>query len=152
MSLKVCASRSRGIQSWPTTTELSALTKTLSCLAPSGIFSGLAVSGSMTSWPFRSSGVTTMKMISRTRQTSTSGVTLMSALIEFSLEPPALADCIRSAVLLDEEVDQLGGRVRHLHAEAVEHVGEGVVDPRRRDGDEQAERRRDERFRDARRD
>ena len=54
------------------------MTEIVSCFWFSGIFSGWLVSGSATSIPFCSIGVTTMKMMSSTRQTSTSGVTLIS--------------------------------------------------------------------------
>src|ERR1051326_3910897 len=103
---------------------------TLSCLLPSGIFSGFVVSGRATSTPVCRSGVTTMKMISSTRHTSTRGVTLMSALSAFLLPPPALdpaPSCTgRSAraLLLDEEVHQLRRGVGHLDLEALEGVGE----------------------------
>src|SRR4051812_42385171 len=50
--------------------------------------------------------------------------------------------------LLDEVVDELRRRVVHLDVEVFEARGQEVVEPDRRDGDEQTERGLDERFRD----
>src|SRR4029079_2723031 len=88
-----------------------------------------------------------MKMISSTRQTSTNGVTLMSALtalwlsVAKCLSPDAcgMGGALLRPLLLDEEVDQLRRGVGHLHLEALEDVGEVVEQPRRRDGDAEAE-------------
>src|SRR6187401_2059784 len=138
-----------------------------SCLPPSGMRSGSVVSGRVTSTPCCSIGVTTMKMISRTRQTSTRGVTLISLRTLKSPEPTlwenpkAIGQSLRAAdsayagillahrglgaaLLLDEEVEKLRRRVRHLDLEPLERIGEVVEHPRRRDGHEQAERRGDE--------
>src|SRR3989454_6337263 len=103
-----------------------------------------------------------MKMMSSTSSTSMSGVTLMSALtaaralvtdratgllrllrLEFLGEdrPAELG-----ADALDEVVDQLLGRVGHLDRQEVDLGREVVVEPHGRDRDDQAERRRDERF------
>src|SRR5436190_24203752 len=109
----------------------------------SGFFAGLFVWGSFTDWPFWSMGVTTMKMIRSTSTTSTSGVTLMSALTL------GLLSSIRDSMLLQEEVDELGGGVGHLDLEALETVREVVEGHDRRDGDEQSERGRDQRLGDA---
>src|ERR1035441_2210960 len=57
---------------------LSEITEMMSSLSDSGFLSGRSVCGSVTGLPFWSIGVTTMKMMRRTRHTSTSGVTLMS--------------------------------------------------------------------------
>src|SRR5688572_7351978 len=106
-----------------------------------------------TGLPSISSGVTTMKMISSTRQTSTSGVTLISDRTAFSPLPRALAarpNCMGSscrpsdALLLDEEVDQLRRGVGHLHLQPLEHVGEVVEHPGRGNGHAEAERGGDE--------
>src|SRR3954447_6748452 len=110
-----------------------------------GLFSECSPCGRRTSTPCCSIGVTTMKMMSRTRQTSTSGVTLMSPLISSGLPPPApnAIACLlphrggRRArrpgpdprLVLDEVVDELRGRVGHLHLEAVDLVQEVVVHP-----------------------
>src|SRR5581483_3468343 len=83
-----------GTRSLPIDTLASCWMAMASCFGPSGIFSGLAVSGSCTGTPFTIIGVTTMKMISSTRQTSTRGVTLMSALRVFSVAPGLFADPI----------------------------------------------------------
>src|SRR5271169_4310358 len=50
---------------------------------------------------------------------------------------------------LHEVIDELRGRIRHLDLEALDLVEEHVVEPHRRNGDEEAERGRDESFRDA---
>src|SRR5437763_2966672 len=118
-----------------------------------GFFSACGPWGKRTSTPCCSIGVTTMKMMRRTRQTSTSGVTLMSPLISSGLPPPApnailrlLPDrCDRAAgpdarLVLDEVVDQLRRRIRHLHLEAIDLVQEVVVHPDRRNGHEESER------------
>src|SRR5688572_7758760 len=75
-----------GTQVSPTWTLPSTMIAMSTCLAPSGMGSGSSVCGSWTGLPSISSGVTTMKMISSTRQTSTSGVTLISDLTARSEE------------------------------------------------------------------
>src|SRR6266566_1691882 len=111
-------------------------------------------------------GVTIMKMMSSTSITSISGVTLMSALtadlalalvtdratglrrllrLEFLGEDRAAE---LRADALDQVVDQLLGGVRHLHREEVDLGAEVVVQPYGGNGDDEAERGRDERFRD----
>src|SRR5436309_602901 len=75
--------------------------------------------------PFCSSGVTTMKMMRSTRQTSTSGVTLMS---DFTSPAPPLPTCMGShslsahgdVLLLNEEVHDLRRGVVHLQDEVVD--------------------------------
>ena len=111
-------------------------------------------------------------MISRTSMTSTSGVTLMSDFMP-PFAPPTSIDIASSPVfdaserrrawrrlayrytattrrllrrLLDEVVDHLRRRVVHLDVEVLEAARQVVVEPHRRDGDEQAERGFDERF------
>src|SRR6185295_3900347 len=130
----------------------SSLRATFSCFSFSGIFAGEAVSGSWTSTPFWSSGVTTMKMINSTRQTSTNGVTLMSPRTPTSaIGCCRLANlCISSPLSLHEEVDQLRGGVRHLDLQALDAAGEVVEHPGGRNRDEQAERGGDQRFGDTR--
>src|SRR5258705_13906134 len=101
-------------------------------------------------------GVTIMKMMSSTSITSISGVTLMAALtadcaplptdratglgrllrLEFLREDRA-AELRANA--LDQVVDQLFRVVRHLDAEEVDFRGEVVVQPHRRNGDDQTE-------------
>src|SRR6185295_17650370 len=102
--------------------------------------------------PFCSRGVTTMKMISSTRQTSTRGVTLMSPrtplVPKMSALLARLGRNIAGPLLLHEEVDQLRGGVRHLDLQALDPAGEVVEHPGGRDGHEEAERGGDERFRD----
>src|SRR5688500_3864215 len=102
-------------------------------------------------------GVTTMKMMSRTRQTSTRGVTLMSPLTSSGLPPPA-PNAIdqsssdprpRARLILHEVVDQLRRRIRHLDLKALDFVQEVVVEPDGRNRDEQSECGRAERFGDS---
>src|SRR5436309_13320924 len=104
-----------------------------------------------------------MKMISSTSITSISGVTLMSALtaaralvadratglrcllgLEFLREDRA-AELRPDA--LDQIDDQLLRGVRHLDGEEVDLAREVVVEPDRRNGDDETERGRDHRFR-----
>src|SRR5436305_1532270 len=107
--------------------------------------------GTSTSSPICRIGVATMKMMRSTRQTSTSGVTLMSPLTSSGLPPPAPNAIARlrlrpgrggryagARLVLDEVVDELRRGVRHLHLEAVDFVQEVVVQPDRRDGHEEA--------------
>src|SRR5687767_13591315 len=99
-----------------------------------GFFSECGPAGSSTSTPDCSIGVTTMKMMRRTRQTSTRGVTLMSPLISSGLPPPAPKAIASSGSgasadlrrVLDEVVDELRRGVRHLHLEALDLVEEVV--------------------------
>src|ERR1700689_822732 len=91
--------------------------------------------------PFCNIGVTTMKMISSTKQTSTSGVTLIwlrTSMIIFGLTRRGSIP----APLLHEEVAQLGSGVRHLDLQPLELVGEVVEHPGRWNGDAEAEGRR----------
>src|SRR5688572_10987905 len=113
-------------------------------------------------------------MISRTSMTSTRGVTLISDLTPEEPGPPTLIDIVGTPVtahgprtarvarrprerrrakrgvklrgLLDEVVDELRRRVVHLDVEVLEAAGQVVVEPDRRNRDEQSERRLDERF------
>src|SRR5262245_2245208 len=110
-------------------------------LLSSGFFGGSDAFGSTTGGPFWSIGVTTMKMMSSTSTTSTRGVTLMS---ERTLSTLTL--CIQGFVLLEEEIHELGGGVRHLDLEPLEPRREVVERHDRGDGDEDPERRRDERL------
>src|SRR5215213_9218703 len=100
----------------PTYTVPSALTEICSCFSVSGVFSGFVVIGRLTGTPFWSMGVTTMKMMSSTRQTSTSGVTLMSDVRPALLTLPSeLTDSFFMGIGFLQEVDgHLGARVGHL--------------------------------------
>src|SRR6266705_5591778 len=137
---------------------------------PSGRSSGFSERGIVAWKPAAMIGVTIMKMMSSTSITSITGVTLMSALtadLALALvtdRATALRRLLRLEFLgedraaefradaLDQVVDQLLGRVRHLHRHEVDLGGEVVVQPHRRDGDDETERRRDERFGHAARD
>src|ERR1700674_2652524 len=90
--------------------------------------------------PFCSIGVTTMKMISSTRQTSTRGVTLIWLLISVSRLGLTRRGNIPGP-LLHEEVDQLGAGVGHLDLQPLQLVGEVVEHPGRRDGDAETQGR-----------
>src|SRR4029077_6625100 len=96
---------------------------------------GLAVAGSETSTPFCNIGVTTMKMINSTSQTSTRGVTLMSLRTPRTSVGLLCLGSMLAPLPLHEEVDQLRRRVRHLDLQPLEHVGEVVEHPGPRDGD-----------------
>src|SRR5688572_24529519 len=102
-------------------------------------------------------GVTTMKMIRSTRQTSTSGVTLMSDVRAAWLSLPSeltLDDrfVIAGSDFLHEVDGHLRSGVRHLDGEAVDAVLEVVVCPHRGDGHEEAAGGGEERFCDTGRD
>src|SRR4029077_19320063 len=150
----------RSSQNFP---SLSIPSLTSSC--PSGRFSGFADRG-MVAWkPAAISGVTIMKMISNTNITSMRGVTLMSALTAARVLVADRATGLRRLLrleflgedrpaelrpdALDQVVDQLLRRIRHLDGEEVDLGGEVVVEPHRRNGDDESERRRDQGFRDA---
>src|SRR5256885_12187292 len=108
--------------------------------APSGRSSGCSPRGIVAWKPAAMIGVTIMKMMSSTSITSINGVTLMSALtadlalalvtdratglrrllrLEFLGEDRAAE---LGADALDQVVDQLFGRVRHLHGQEVDLV------------------------------
>src|SRR3984893_13274924 len=148
MPFSVAGTWESGTQFWLTKTLPSCLIEMVSCLLFSGIFSGTFVSGRATSTPFCSSGVTTMKMTSSTRQTSTRGVTLIWLFTSMTRLGLTRRGSIPTP-LLHEEVDQLGGRVRHLDLQPLQLVGKVVEHPGRRDGDAEAEGGRPQRLGDA---
>src|SRR5207237_4425534 len=142
--------------------SLSIPSLTSSC--PSGRFSGFAERG-MVAWkPAAIRGVTIMKMISSTSITSMRGVTLMSALTAARALVADRATGLRRLLrleflgedrpaelrpdALDQVIDQLFRRVRHLDREEVDLGGEVVVEPHRGNGDDESERRGDQRLRD----
>src|SRR5579864_63597 len=99
-------------------------------------------------------------MMSSTSMTSTSGVTLMSDLTP-PLAPPRSIDIVSvsSTVgtalvrgLRNEEVDELRRGVVHLDVEVLDARRQVVVNPDRRNRDDEAERGLDERFRNTDRD
>src|SRR5437016_6125757 len=133
---------------------------------PSGRSSGFSERGIVAWKPAAMIGVTIMKMMSSTSITSISGVTLMSALtadlalalvtdratglrrllrLEFLGEDRAAE---LRADALDQVVDQLLGGIRHFDRQEVDLGAEVVVQPYGGNGDDEAERGRDERFRD----
>src|SRR4029453_5944361 len=119
-------------------------------------------------------GAMSIMMMSSTSMTSTSGVTLMSALRD-PLDPRSMAmaefpyleiwnlEIWKSEIskfadfqiakflrgFLDEIVDQLRRGVVHFDVEVLDPAGQVVVEPHRRDRDDQPERGLDQRFRDA---
>src|SRR5881397_3433671 len=114
-----------------------------------GFFSECAPSGRRTSTPFCSRGVTTMKMINSTRQTSTRGVTLMSLRTSRTSVGLLCLGSMLAPLALHEEVDQLGRGVGHLDLQPLELLGEVVEHPGRRDGDAETEGSGHERLGDA---
>src|SRR5437867_7794092 len=99
------------------------LTEIWSCFSVSGVFSGSSVTGRLTGTPFCSMGVTTMKMISSTRQTSTNGVTLISEFIAvfWNLLTELCHRCLIMRARFLHEVDRhFRSRVGHLDGEAVD--------------------------------
>src|SRR3989475_12669394 len=117
----------------------------------------------ITAWnPAVIAGVTIMKMMSSTSITSIIGVTLMSARTGTLELPVDRATSLRrllrlellredrpaelAADALDQVVDQLLRRVRHLHGQEVDLGGEVVVQPHGRDRDDEPEGRGDQRF------
>src|SRR5439155_11617410 len=125
---------------------------------------GFAVFGRLTSGPFRICGAITMKMISSTSTTSTSGVMLMDACSLVGspsrIGRPSLLDhrrldfrCFELKRLefryFEQAVHELRRRPVHLDVEIVELAREMVDSDHGRDGDEDAQGRRDQGFSDA---
>src|SRR5690242_96940 len=120
----------------------------LTSSGPSGRFSGFCERGIVAWKPRAMIGVTIMKMMSSTSITSMSGVTLMSALTAARAlvadRATGLRRLLRREFLredrpaelrshaLDQVVDQLFGRVRHLDGQEVDLGREVVVQPHRR--------------------
>src|SRR5437660_3938840 len=128
----------------------------------SSAFSAFTARGSVAWNPAVMIGVTIMKMMSSINITSIIGVTLIEALtgalvlaadratglrrllgLEFLREDRA-AELRADAA--DQVVDQLLGRVGHLHGDEVDLRGEVVVEPHRRNRGDQSDRRRNERL------
>src|ERR671920_2222512 len=141
----------------------------ITSFSPSGRGSRFLPLGKVALKPAAISGVTIMKMISSTSMTSIIGVTLMSAL---TADDPELAVDMATAGhrllgleflgedrtpelaphALDQVVDQFLRGVGHLDGEVLDFGREVVVGPHRRNGDHQAEGRRDQRLGDTGRD
>src|SRR5262245_28008716 len=146
------------------------------CSCVSGLSVVFWACGSFTATPCCNIGATSIMMMSSTSMTSTSGVTLMSALTPPFAPPRSIAmtkspncgsrisDCglivdsmnPQSAIpnpqcglgrLLDEVVDELRRRVVHLDVEVLDARRQIVVDPDGRNRDDQTDRGLDERFR-----
>src|SRR5687767_11456204 len=123
---------------------------------------GACVRGSSTVMPVVMSGAVIMKMMSSTSMTSTSGVTLMSAIM---LPPPcaaleseplsptciAMGDLRRREVALDD-VEEVGREVLHVAVQDADARIEVVVRHDGRNGGDQPGGRRDQRVRDVRAD
>src|SRR5512138_618777 len=106
--------------------------------------------GRFTSTPCVSIGAVTMKMMRRTSMTSTSGVTLMSAIMR---RPPPFpfenAIALHPVCVAFEEVDELDGEAFDPRGDHPDPVQEVVVGHRRRDRRGEAGRGRDQRLGDA---
>src|SRR5262252_2113343 len=120
---------------------------------------GLAVFGKLTSGPFRICGAITMKMISSTSTTSTSGVMLMAACILAgspsriswpSLFHPRHLDFSHFDVknfelrYFEQAVHELGRSPIHLDMESLNLAREAVEGDNGRNCDEDTQRRRDQ--------
>src|SRR4029077_2014575 len=92
-------------------------------------------------------GAVTMKMMSSTSMTSTSGVTLMSEIAPPSLGAPNAMLFLQKMPLGD--VEELGAEVIHLCRQHAKLAGETVVHHHGRDGSSQTDGRGNERLRDA---
>src|SRR5690606_13969258 len=107
--------------------------------------------GRSTFTPCWSIGAVTMKMMSNTSITSTSGVTLISAIpLGPPLLEPAIPDLLGGVPL--DEVEEVGGEIAHLAIQHPDARDELVVEDERRDRDEEADRRGDQRLGDGLRD
>src|SRR5262245_20326827 len=127
---------------------------------------GFAVFGRFTSGPFRICGAITMKMISSTSTTSTSGVMLMAACIlagsPSRIRRPPLLDRHRDFFVSDlqhldlryfeQAVHELGRSPVHLDVETLYLAREAIEGDDGRDCDKDAQGSRDEGFSDAARD
>src|SRR5206468_4530787 len=118
--------------------------------------SGLKIPGSSTCTSCSRRGATTMKMMSRTSTTSTSGVTLMSGRTAPAWRRlgDALTESVLHAVCLVvapplEQVDQFAGGCGEPRLLACDLLREVVEGEYRRDRDCEPERRFDERLADA---
>src|SRR5271170_5190279 len=110
-----------------------------------GIFSAFSALAMFTGRPFCNIGVITMKMISSTSMMSAIGMTFGAAITggAFGLYPMKL---LLSAATGDEIVDQLHRGVVHLDVEGFHAIGEIVVGPHGRNGDQQTESSGDQGF------
>src|SRR5206468_6037727 len=127
---------------------------------------GFVVFGRLTSGPFRICGAITMKMISNTSTTSTSGVMLMAACI-LAGSPSRMChlrhDVVRLHLrrpdfrylglrYLEQVVHELGRSPVHLDMESLDLAREGVEGDDSRDRDEDTQSRRNEGLSDTARD
>src|SRR5215510_14275265 len=128
---------------------------------------GFVVFGRLTSGPFRICGAITMKMISSTSTTSTSGVILMDAcslapspsrisrtslLDHWRLDFPHLDVNYLELRYFEQAVHELGRSPIHLDVEILDLAREVVEGDDGRDSDEDTEGRRDQGLSDAARD
>src|SRR5712691_1651884 len=112
------------------------------CPCVSGLSTVLSAFGSVTLTPCCSNGAMIIMMISSTSMTSQSGVTLISDLTP-PLAPPrsiAIRNLPDLRGLPNEVVDELRRGVVHFHVEVLDPAAEVVVEPHRRDGDDEPER------------
>src|SRR5688500_9951417 len=112
-----------------------------------GFSSGVSTFGSSMAAPSLIAGATTMKMMSSTNTTSTSGVMLMSGVLCCRF----FALCVAVAIVVLHLVEQLADRARQRDLHAGHARVQVVEQDHGRDRDHQAESRLDQRFGDARR-
>src|SRR5512141_218686 len=145
LDLSRSSSRSKGI--WaasllvPSQTVLSRLIDSTSFC--SSALTGLArASGRFISTPCWMSGAVTMKMMSSTSITSTSGVTLISVSVWRPMPPEENAKrCLLAEEVPLDDVQEVVREVGHLAVEHADLRDEEVVGHHRRDGGEEAHRR-----------
>src|SRR3972149_4143710 len=100
-------------------------------------------------------GAVTMKMTRRTNMTSTSGVTLICAIVvpsrweEASIAMSTSVDLFKKVALGD--VQKLMGKIIHLHRQHFYLLHEVIIRHQRGNGSSQAHRRRDQCLGDTRR-
>src|SRR3954465_9132033 len=123
------------------------------CPCTSGLSTVLVAVGNLTLTPCCNIGATSIMMMSSTSMTSTSGVTLISDLTPPLAPPRSIAMVVspypavdRLRGLLDEIIHELRRGVVHLHVEVLDASAQVVVEPHRRNRDDQTKRRFDERF------
>src|SRR6266446_3700294 len=114
---------------------------------PSGRFSGFWERGIVAWKPAAMSGVTLMSALTAARALVADRATGLRRLLRLEFLREDRAAELRSDAL-DQVVDQLLRGVRHLDGEEVDLGREVVVEPHRRNGDDEPERRRDQGFRD----
>src|SRR5438270_13891954 len=122
---------------------LAAIAMTV-CPWVSGLSTVFVALGSLTLMPCCNNGATSIMMMSSTSMTSTSGVTLISDLTPPWAPPRSIAiqkspnSGLRG--LPDKVVDELRRGIVHLHVEVLDATGQVVVEPNRRNRNNEPER------------